>query len=242
MNCDKETLKGIRLNKYLSDCGICSRRKADEYIDNGLVTVNGQVATQGMKVYEGDKVLYKGKMVEADNEDILLAFYKPRKVVCTTDKREKNNIVDYINYHCRIYPVGRLDKESEGLIFMTNNGDIVDKILRSRNNHEKEYVVSVDKEITKEFLDGMRKPVPILDTFTKESKVIQTGPCTFKIIISQGLNRQIRRMCEYFGYRVMKLKRVRILNVTLGNLKKGEYRELTKEEKTELYRLIDYKR
>lgn len=242
MNDKKEMLAGIRLNKYLSDCGLCSRRKADEYIEAGLVNVNGQVATQGMKVFEGDKVIYNGKVIESGNEEILLAFNKPRKIVCTTDKREKNNIVDYIDYPCRIYPVGRLDKESEGLIFMTNNGDIVDKILRSRNNHEKEYIVSVDKEITKEFIEGMRKPVPILDTFTKESKVTQTGPCTFKIIISQGLNRQIRRMCEYFGYRVMKLKRIRILNVTLGDLKKGEYRELTQKEKDELYKIIGYKK
>lgn len=235
-----EAEKEVRLNKYLSDSGLCSRRKADEYIDAGYVTINGAVATMGTKVRKGDIVAYKGKTVGIAEELVVLAFNKPRGIVCTTDKREKNNIVDYINYSSRIYPVGRLDKDSEGLILMTNNGDIADKILRSRNNHEKEYEVSVDKEITKEFIEGMRKPVPILDTFTKESKVIQTGPCSFRIIITQGLNRQIRRMCEYFGYRVMKLKRVRIINVSLGNLKKGQLRKLTKEEEEGLFLTIGY--
>lgn len=235
-----EAEKEVRLNKYLSDSGLCSRRKADEYIDAGYVTINGAVATMGTKVRKGDIVAYKGKTVGIAEELVVLAFNKPRGIVCTTDKREKNNIVDYINYSSRIYPVGRLDKDSEGLILMTNNGDIADKILKSRNNHEKEYEVSVDKEITKEFIEGMRKPVPILDTFTKESKVIQTGPCSFKIIITQGLNRQIRRMCEYFGYRVMKLKRVRIINVSLGNLKKGQLRKLTKEEEEGLFLTIGY--
>ena len=235
-----EAEKEVRLNKYLSDSGLCSRRKADEYIDAGYVTINGAVATMGTKVRKGDIVAYKGKTVGIAEELVVLAFNKPRGIVCTTDKREKNNIVDYINYSSRIYPVGRLDKDSEGLILMTNNGDIADKILKSRNNHEKEYEVSVDKEITKEFIEGMRKPVPILDTFTKESKVIQTGPCSFRIIITQGLNRQIRRMCEYFGYRVMKLKRVRIINVSLGNLKKGQLRRLTKEEEEGLFLTIGY--
>ena len=231
----------VRLNKYLSDSGLCSRRKADEYIAAGLVTVNGQVALQGVKVCEKDQVAFKGKIIGGKEESIILAFNKPRGIVCTTDKREKNNIVDYIDYSSRIYPVGRLDKESEGLILMTNNGDIVDKILRGRYNHEKEYEVSVDKEITQDFIVGMSKPVPILDTYTKESKIIKTGACTFKIIISQGLNRQIRRMCEHFGYRVMKLKRVRIINIKLGSLKKGEYRELTDKEKEILFKTIGYR-
>ena len=231
----------VRLNKYLSDSGLCSRRKADEYIEPGLVSVNGKIATPGMKVSDGDQVLYKGKTVGKKEESIIIAFNKPRGIVCTTDKREKNNIVDYIDYSSRIYPVGRLDKDSEGLILMTNNGDMVDKLLRGRYNHEKEYEVSVDKEITKEFVEGMRKPVPILDTYTKESKVVQTGACTFNIIISQGLNRQIRRMCEYFGYRVMKLKRVRIVNIKLGKLKKGEYRMLSVKEKDELFKAIGYR-
>ena len=231
----------VRLNKYLSDSGLCSRRKADEYIEAGLVSVNGKIATPGMKVRDGDQVLYKGKTVGKKEESIIIAFNKPRGIVCTTDKREKNNIVDYIDYSSRIYPVGRLDKDSEGLILMTNNGDMVDKLLRGRYNHEKEYEVSVDKEITKEFVEGMRKPVPILDTYTKESKVVQTGACTFNIIISQGLNRQIRRMCEYFGYRVMKLKRVRIVNIKLGKLKKGEYRMLSVKEKDELFKAIGYR-
>lgn len=231
----------IRLNKYLSDSGLCSRRKADKYIDEGLVCINGKRAIQGMKVCAGDVVTFKGTKVEINEETILLAFNKPRGVVCTTDKREKNNIVDYIDYPSRIYPIGRLDKESEGLILMTNNGDIMDKILKGRNNHEKEYLVSVDKEITDDFLDGMRKPVPILDTYTKESKVYKTGACTFRIIISQGLNRQIRRMCEHFGYRVMKLKRVRIINIKLGDLKKGQLRHVSEEEKEVLYKTIGYR-
>lgn len=233
--------KSVRLNKFLSDSGLCSRRKADEYIDAGFVSVNGQVAVQGMRVNIDDKVTFKGELVEKRDETILLAFNKPKGIVCTTSKRDKNNIVDYIDYPSRIYPVGRLDKDSEGLILMTNNGDIVDKILKSRNNHEKEYLVSVDKEITDAFLEGMRKPVPILDTYTKESKVYKTGPCTFRIIISQGLNRQIRRMCEYFGYRVMKLKRVRIINIKLGDLKKGQLRQVSYEEKKELFKSIGYK-
>lgn len=238
---EDKTEESVRLNKFLSDSGLCSRRKADEYIDAGFVCVNGQVALQGMRVNADDIVTFKGKTVEKSEKTVLLAFNKPRGIVCTTDKREKNNIVDYIDYPSRIYPVGRLDKESEGLILMTNNGDIVDKILKSRNNHEKEYLVSVDKEITDVFLEGMRKPVPILDTYTKESKVYKTGPCTFRIIISQGLNRQIRRMCEYFGYRVMKLKRVRIINIRLGDLKKGQLRQISDEEKRELFKSIGYK-
>ncbi len=232
--------KEIRLNKYLSESGLCSRRKADEYIEAGLVTVNGVVAVCGTKVTDKDKVEFKGKPVTDKPASIILAYNKPRGIVCTTEKREKNNIVDHINYPERIYPVGRLDKDSEGLILLTNNGEVMDKILRSRYDHEKEYEVSVDKEVTEVFLEGLRQPVPILDTYTKKSKVTKTGPCTFNIVISQGLNRQIRRMCEYFGYRVMKLKRIRIINIELKNLKKDEYRRLTIEEEKELFKRIGY--
>ena len=227
----------MRINKYLSDAGICSRREADRLVTAGKVTIDGCVAKLGDQIEEGQKVCVNGKAVMQRQQDVLLAFHKPRGVECTSQKSVKNNIVDYINYPVRIYSVGRLDKDSEGLILMTNQGDIVNKMMRSGNAHEKEYVVKVDQEITPQFLERMAKGVPILDTVTRPCKVRQTGPCTFRIILTQGLNRQIRRMCEALGYRVKELTRLRIMNVTLGNLPEGHYRELTETEYHELERL-----
>ena len=195
--------KLIRINKFLSEIGYCSRRVADKLIEEGRVKINGEVPLIGTKISDEDEVSVNGKQVHVSQKKkmVYIAFNKPRGIVCTTDQiREKDNIIDYINYPTRIFPIGRLDKPSEGLIFLTNDGDIVNKILRARNNHEKEYEVSVDKPVTKEFMLAMRNGVPILDTITKKCKVKQTGKKTFKIILTQGLNRQIRRMCEYCGY------------------------------------------
>lgn len=222
---------GVRINKYLSDAGICSRREADTVIASGKVTIDGEVAEMGSRVMPGQKVLYQGKEVKKLEKQVLIAFYKPVGIVCTTDtKREKDNVIDYIKYPERIYPIGRLDKDSEGLLLLTNDGDIVNKILRAGNDHEKEYLVTVNKPITQEFLKGMAGGVPILDTITKPCVIEATGKCSFKIILTQGLNRQIRRMCEYFGYRVQTLKRVRIMHIQLGHLLPGTYRNLTDAE------------
>ena len=222
---------GVRINKYLSDAGICSRREADTVIASGKVTIDGVVAEMGSKVLPGQKVLYRGKEVTKMDKQVLIAFYKPVGIVCTTDtKREKDNVIDYLKYPERIYPIGRLDKDSEGLLLLTNDGDIVNKILRAGNHHEKEYLVTVNKPLTAEFLKGMAGGVPILDTVTKPCVIEQTGKCSFKIILTQGLNRQIRRMCEYFGYRVLTLKRVRIMHIQLGHLLPGSYRNLTDAE------------
>lgn len=228
----------VRLNKYLSDAGICSRREADKLIEAGKVTVDGDVAVMGTKVAKGQKVMVNGKPIAKDEKLVLIAFNKPRGIVCTTDRREKDNIIDYIKYPSRIYPIGRLDKDSEGLILLTNHGDIVNKILRAGNNHEKEYIVKVNKPITQKFLNGMQEGVPILDTVTKECKIQALDKFTFRIILTQGLNRQIRRMCEYFGYRVMTLERVRVMNINLGRLKTGGYRNVTERELAELKELI----
>lgn len=231
----------MRLNKYLSDSGFCSRREADRLVEAGKVTIDGKVAELGQKVMIGQKILVNGKPLQREEERILIAFNKPRGVVCTTSKEEKDNIVDYINFGKRIYPIGRLDKDSEGLILLTNKGDIVDKILRGSNYHEKEYVVTVNKKITKEFVQGMEAGVPILDTVTRPCKLHVVNDKTFRIIISQGLNRQIRRMCEYFGYRVQTLKRVRIMNIQLNHLKKGTYRNITDAEWKQLNDLLNKK-
>lgn len=228
----------IRLNKYLSEAGVCSRREADRLIEAGKVTIDGITAVMGTKVDGNEKICVDKKVVKHEEKMVLLAFHKPVGVVCTTQKKEKNNIVDYIHYPQRIYPVGRLDKDSQGLILMTNNGEIVNKMMRSGNQHEKEYIVQVDKPVTKDFLRGMAKGVPILDTITRECKIDQVGRNSFRIVITQGLNRQIRRMCEYFGYKVTKLERIRIMNISLGNLKMGKYRNVTVEELNELERLI----
>lgn len=228
----------VRINKYLSEAGVCSRREADRLIAAGKVTIDGNTAVLGSTVETGQTVLVNGKMIRNQEPEILLAFHKPRGIVCTAEKREKNNIVDYINYPFRIYPVGRLDKDSEGLILMTNQGEIVNKIMRSGNAHEKEYIVKVDKEITAEFLKDMSAGVPVLDTVTRPCKIRRIGKYTFSIILTQGLNRQIRRMCEYFGYHVKRLKRIRIMNIELKELPVGKYREVTEEEKRILYRSI----
>ena len=230
-----------RLNKYLSEVGYCSRREADRLIEEGKVTINGEISKIGTKVIEGDQVEVKGQIIEKSTKqkNIYLAFNKPIGIVCTTDRRvEPDNVIDFIKYPKRIFPIGRLDKQSEGLIFLTNDGDIVNKILRSRNNHEKEYIVSVNRPINGDFIQSMSNGVEILDTITKNCFVKQLGPKKFKIILTQGLNRQIRRMCESLGYRVRSLKRVRIMNIKL-DLPTGKYREFTKEELLTLNTLLE---
>ena len=231
----------IRINKYLSEVGYCSRREADRLVEKGKVTINGQISEMGSKVEEGDQVEVKGQKIEKSkkSKNIYLIFNKPVGIVCTTDRRrEPDNILDFIKYPIRIYPVGRLDKPSEGLIFLTNDGDIVNKILRARNNHEKEYIVSVNRPINRDFIQSMSNGVEILNTITKRCFVKQLGPKKFKIILTQGLNRQIRRMCESLGYRVKSLKRVRIMNIKL-DVPIGKYREFTEEELFELNELIE---
>ena len=232
--------KLTRVNKFLSEIGYCSRRAADKLIERGRVKINGEVPLMGTKISDEDEVSVNGKVVHRPKKKkmVYIAFNKPIGIVCTTDQiREKDNIIDYINYPTRIFPIGRLDKPSEGLIFLTNDGDIVNKILRARNNHEKEYEVLVDKPVTKEFVRSMQNGVPILDTITRKCKVKQTGKKTFKIILTQGLNRQIRRMCEYLGYEVKRLKRVRIMNINL-DVKLGEYRDFTSSELNTLNQLL----
>ena len=230
-----------RINKYLSEVGFCSRRAADILIEEGKVTINGEITEIGSKVEEGDQVEVEGQKIinPTKQKNIYLAFNKPTGIVCTTDRRvEPDNIIDFIKYPRRIFPIGRLDKPSEGLIFLTNDGDIVNKILRARNNHEKEYIVSVNRPINKDFIQRMSNGVEILDTITKNCFVKQLGQKKFKIILTQGLNRQIRRMCESLGYRVKSLKRVRIMNIKL-DVPTGKYREFTKEELIELNRLLE---
>ena len=221
----------VRINKYLSEMGFCSRRAADKLIEDGRVTINGKLPELGTKVNPGDEVRVNGKLVADENQKpVYIAFNKPIGIVCTTDtKREKNNIIDFIKYPQRIFPIGRLDKPSEGLILLTSDGDIVNKILRARNNHEKEYLVEVDRPITPDFIKKMGAGIPILDTVTRECFVEQTGKFSFRIILTQGLNRQIRRMCEYLGYDVVKLKRIRIMNIKL-DLPIGKWRDLTEKE------------
>ena len=231
-----------RINKYLSEIGFCSRREADKLIEQGRVTINGEVPEMGTKISEEDEVRVNGKLVSQpkNKKMIYLAFNKPAGIVCTTDtKREKNNIIDYINYPTRIFPIGRLDKPSEGLIFLTNDGDIVNKILRARNKHEKEYEVTVHKPVTKEFIQVMSSGVPILDTITRKCQVKQTGKKTFKIILTQGLNRQIRRMCEHLEYDVKKLKRVRIMNIKL-DIPVGNYRDFTSKELNQINQAVQH--
>ncbi len=222
---------GTRLNKFISQTGFCSRREADKLIAQGLVTINGRVAGLGDQAMPDDKVMVNGKAISSEKKaDIYLAFNKPVGITCTTERHIKGNIIDYIGHPERIFPVGRLDKPSEGLIFLTSNGDIVNKILRAGNQHEKEYEVAVDRPVTAEFIRKMQNGVPILDTITQKCFVKQTGRHTFTIILTQGLNRQIRRMCSYLGYSVTRLKRTRIMNVTLENLPVGKWRNLTAEE------------
>jgi 23S rRNA pseudouridine2604 synthase len=226
-----ESNEGTRINKYLSEVGYCSRRASDKLIDEGRVRINGAVTEKGSKVLPGDIVSVDGKKISEPKENfIYLAFNKPVGIVCTTDTiREKNNIIDFINYPKRIFPIGRLDKPSEGLIFLTNDGDIVNKILRARNNHEKEYEVTVNKPITREFVKKMSEGIPILGTITRRCYVRQNSTYTFTIILTQGLNRQIRRMCEFLDYQVTKLKRVRIMNIKL-DVPLGKWRYLNEDE------------
>lgn len=228
-----------RINKFLSETGYCSRRAADKLIDAGRVTINGVVPEMGTKITEEDEVRVDGKLVSKPKADfVYLMLNKPVGIVCTTDtKREKDNVIDFINYPKRIFPIGRLDKPSEGLLLLTNDGDIVNKILRARNNHEKEYIVTVDRPITRTFINEMGNGVPILDTVTKACEVEHLSKFTFRIVLTQGLNRQIRRMCEYFGYEVQQLKRIRIMNIYL-DIPEGEWRELTTQELRELNELI----
>jgi len=232
-----------RINKYLSEVGYCSRRAADKLIDQGRVTINGVVPEMGTKIASNDEVRVDGELIsEPKEKPVYIAFNKPIGIVCTTDtKVEKDNIIDYINYPKRIFPIGRLDKPSEGLIFLTNDGDIVNKILRARNNHEKEYEVTVNHPITKKFIQKMSNGVPILDTVTRKCHVEQLDKSRFKIILTQGLNRQIRRMCEYLDFRVVKLKRVRIMNVSL-DIPVGKWRYLTAIELKEINRLVSSSR
>ncbi len=234
-----EEPKLTRINKYLSEVGYCSRRAADKLIEEGRVTLNGKVPEMGTKIAPGDEVRVDGKLIsEPQSKPVYLAFNKPVGIVCTTDTGvERNNIIDFINYPSRIFPIGRLDKPSEGLIFLTNDGDIVNKILRARNNHEKEYIVTVNRPITRDFIQKMSKGVPILDTVTRPCKVKQINRFDFNIILTQGLNRQIRRMCEYLEYEVVRLRRVRIMNVKL-DLPVGKWRDLTEAELKEIHRLV----
>ena len=230
----------MRLNKYLSETGICSRREADRLIASGKVLVDGKIACVGQQIAEGQEIICEGKKVSSDRpRPVLLMVNKPRGIVCTTsDKDRAENIVEFLRYPIRIYPVGRLDKDSEGLLLMTNQGDLVNRIMRAGNFHEKEYEVQVDREVTPEFLKKMASGVKILDTVTRPCRVEKTGRDSFRIILTQGLNRQIRRMCQALGYQVIRLKRVRIMNLKLDSLKTGEYRMVTKEEENELRRLL----
>lgn len=232
--------KIVRLNKYLSDAGFCSRREADRLIEAGKVTVDGEKAVMGQKISPWQSVVCSGKQLKKEEELILLAVNKPRGIVCTTAKFDKNNIVDFLKYPKRVYPVGRLDKDSEGLILMTNTGDIVNKILRGGNIHDKEYIVKVNKPVTEEFLKAMGAGVPILDRITKKCTVEKIGESEFRVILTEGLNRQIRRMCEHFGYRVISLKRIRIMNIKLGNLKSGGSRRVEKKELEDFLKRISH--
>lgn len=232
-------MEKTRINKYLSEVGYCSRRAADKLLEEGRITINGKIPELGTKVSDEDVVEVDGKPIrETDEKPVYIAFNKPLGIVCTTDtKREKNNIIDYISHPKRIFPIGRLDKPSEGLILLTSDGDIVNKILRARNNHEKEYIVRVDRPLSPKFLEKMRNGVPILDTVTKKCEVERIDDMTFRIILTQGLNRQIRRMCEYLGYEVKKLKRIRIMNIKL-DIPVGKWRDLTEEELSSLNHLL----
>ena len=231
--------KAVRINKYLSEVGYCSRRAADKLLEQGRLTINGKKPELGTKIVPGDEIRVDGQLIE-DNQDelIYIAFNKPVGIVCTTDSRvEKDNIIDYINHPKRIFPIGRLDKPSEGLIFLTSDGDIVNKILRARNHHEKEYIVTVNNPINERFVERMANGIPILGTTTRKCEVEMLSKNRFRIVLTQGLNRQIRRMCEYLGYRVTKLKRVRIMNVPL-DLPVGKWRNLSEKEVSQIKAMV----
>lgn len=229
----------IRINKYLSDTGICSRREADRLIEDGRVTVGNVKAVNGQKILPGERVFVDGRLVEKKDRKVLLLFNKPPGIVCSTrQQREEVTVTDFIHYPIRIYPVGRLDKDSEGLLLMTNEGDLVNRIMRAGNFHEKEYLVKVDRPVDNNFIRKMASGVPILNTVTRPCTVEQTGKYSFRIILTQGLNRQIRRMCQYLGYNVCSLKRIRIMNLTLDGIKEGQYREITEKEWKELQKML----
>lgn len=234
----EEKREGVRLNRYLAETGLCSRREADRLIESGRVQVDGRVGVLGDRVAPGTRVLVNGRDVSPVEKKVYIALNKPVGVVCTADPREPMNVIDYIGHSERIFPIGRLDKDSQGLLLLTNDGEIVNRILRAAGGHEKEYVVSVDKPITPQFCEAMRRGVPILDTVTLPCRLKQEGPCRFRLVLVQGLNRQIRRMCEALGYRVMSLTRVRIMNITLGNLKPGHWRDLTAQELAGLKKML----
>jgi 23S rRNA pseudouridine2604 synthase len=235
---NQKSLMDKSLNKYISETGICSRREADRFIEEGKVMLNGVVARKGNRVGEGDLVLLNNRPLIAKPEIVYLAFNKPRGITCTTDLKDNSNIIDFLKYPQRIFPIGRLDKPSDGLIFLTNDGDIVNKILRAGNNHEKEYVVTVDLPIDNNFIKKMGSGIRILDTITQPCIVKQEGTHQFRIILKQGLNRQIRRMCESLGYQVRTLTRVRIMNITLKGIPIGKYRAFTKEEVDTINQLV----
>ncbi|MGL5067370.1 MAG: 23S rRNA pseudouridine(2604) synthase RluF [Sarcina sp.] len=237
INFKDENREEVRLNKYISESGFCSRRQADAFIESGRVKIDGQVAPMGMKVRVGQKVTVDNRPIRTEEELVYIVLNKPTGITCTTEKHVRGNIVHFVNHEKRIFPIGRLDKESQGLIFLTNDGDVVNKVLRAGNNHEKEYIVTVNKAVTNEFLKGMAKGVPILGTVTKECKVTREGRNVFRIVLTQGLNRQIRRMCGHFDYEVTKLERVRIMNISLGKLSEGKWRNMTKKELLEIKRL-----
>ena len=231
----------MRINKFLAETGIVSRRGADKWIEDGRVTINGELATVGSKVEDGDHVCVDGKPVQKVEQLVYIVLNKPVGITSTTEKHIQGNVVDFINHPLRIFHIGRLDKDSEGLLLLTNDGDIVNEILRAENHHEKEYVVQVDKPITEQFLKEMAAGVEILDTKTLPCRVEKVSNYVFKIILEQGLNRQIRRMCSALGYSVKRLQRIRIMNIHLGNLKVGQWRDLTEKERTELFKLLNYK-
>ncbi|CNH10628.1 23S rRNA pseudouridine synthase F [Yersinia aldovae] len=235
------TNSSIRLNKYISESGICSRRDADRYIEQGNVFINGKRAAVGDQVYVGNVVKVNGQLIEPrdENDLVLIALNKPVGIISTTEEGESDNIVDFVNHSKRVFPIGRLDKDSQGLILLTNHGDLVNKILRAGNDHEKEYVVTVNKPVTDEFIVGLAAGVPMMGTVTKKCKVKKVAPFVFNITLVQGLNRQIRRMCKHFGYEVTKLERTRIMNVTLKGLPQGEWRDLLDDELIELFKLIE---
>ncbi|HKL99102.1 MAG TPA: 23S rRNA pseudouridine(2604) synthase RluF [Mobilitalea sp.] len=237
-----EASEEVRINKFLSEAGICSRREADRYIEEGKVLIDGVKAVMGSKVAKGSQVTFQGKPVKKEEKLVLIAFNKPEGIVCTSDPGEPDNIIDFIQYGMRIYPIGRLDKDSEGLILLTNDGNIVNKILRAENHHEKEYIVTINKDITPEFIKKMSQGVPVLGKVTNPCEVSQIDRHTFSIILTQGLNRQIRRMCEFLGCRVVNLVRIRIMNINLGRLKTGAWRNVTEKEIEELNKSINKKR
>ncbi|MCC7332430.1 MAG: 23S rRNA pseudouridine(2604) synthase RluF [Flavobacteriales bacterium] len=233
-------MESVRINKFISSTGFCSRREADKLVEQKKVTINGQIAVMGSQVNASDVVKVGDTLIEIQSKkDVYIILNKPTGITCTTELKIKDNIIDYVNHSERIFPVGRLDKPSQGLIILTSDGDIVNKILRAGNFHEKEYIVTVNKPITTEFIKGMSSGVPILDTITRKCIVQQINRFTFRIILTQGLNRQIRRMCEYFSYEVQKLERIRIMNLTLDNLPLGKWRDLTSIELNELMKLVD---